>query len=48
MRVPRYHEVIFLLAVVLTGVILGQLLRRVRRLAEHYAQRVEQTRGGTP
>ena len=38
--VPRYHQVIFLSALVLTGVILGQVIRRVHGLAEEYAQRV--------
>jgi hypothetical protein len=38
-RVPRYHEVMFLLALGLTGITLGQVLRRVRRIAEDYAAR---------
>lgn len=37
--VPRYHEVMFLLALGLTGLTLGQVLRRVRRMAEEYAAR---------
>ncbi len=48
MTVPRYHQVIFLLALVLTGVVLGQVIRRVRRLADNYARRIEDTRGGQP
>ena len=47
-RVPRYHQLIFLLAVVLTGVFLGQVIRRVRRLAEDYARRVEGSRERSP
>lgn len=43
---PRSTQVIFLLALVLTGVILGQIIRRVRHLAEHYASRLESARGG--
>ena len=39
-RVPRYHELIFLLALGLAGVVLGQIIRRVRRLAEDYARRL--------
>ncbi len=39
--VPRYHEVMFLLALGLTGITLGQVLRRVRRMAEEYAARRE-------
>jgi hypothetical protein len=44
LRVPRYQQLIVLLAIVLTGVILGQLVRRVRAMAEDYAARV----GATP
>jgi hypothetical protein len=39
LRVPRYHQAITLLAIVLAGVMLGQIVRHVRRLAEQYAQR---------
>ena len=38
MAVPRYHQVIFVLALALTGVVLGQLIRRVRNLATDFAQ----------
>ena len=38
-RVPRYHQVIVMLAIILAGVMLGQIVRRVRRLAEQFAQR---------
>lgn len=40
LRVPRYHELIVLLAIALTGIILGQVVRRVRILAEDYAARL--------
>ena len=46
--VPRHYQLIFVLALVLTGVVLGQVIRRVRALAEDYAQRLGQTRGGQP
>lgn len=39
--VPRYHEIMFLLALGLTGITLGQVLRRVRTMAEDYAARRE-------
>lgn len=39
LRVPRYHQVIVLLAIVLAGLMLGQIVRRVRRLAEECVQR---------
>ncbi len=44
-RVPRYHQLIVLLAVLLTGVMLGQVVRRVRWIAEDYANRLEASRG---
>lgn len=37
--VPRYQELIFLAALALTGIFLGQMVRRVRRMAEDYAGR---------
>jgi hypothetical protein len=40
LRVPRYHQVIILLSILLAGVMLGQIVRRVRRLAGEFAQRV--------
>jgi hypothetical protein len=39
-RVPRYHQLMFLLALALMGVILGQVIRRVRWMAEDYAKRI--------
>ena len=39
-RAARYQQAIFLLALVLTGFILGQVVRRVRRMAAEYAERV--------
>jgi hypothetical protein len=48
MTLPRYAQVTFLLALVLTGVILGQVIRRVRRLADDYVRRMKETRGGQP
>ena len=37
LQVPRYHELIMLVAIVMAGVMLGQIARRVRHLAESYA-----------
>lgn len=34
--IPRYHQLIILLALVLTGVILGQVIRSVRSMASRY------------
>jgi hypothetical protein len=45
--VPRYYQIIFVLGLVLTGVVLGQVIRRVRRLADDYARRMG-ANGGTP
>jgi hypothetical protein len=38
-RVPRYHQLIVLMAIVLAGVMLGQIVRRVEKLAEAFANR---------
>jgi hypothetical protein len=46
LRVPRFHELLFLVGLALTAVVLGQLVRRVRRLAADYARRVGETKGG--
>ncbi len=48
MRLPRYHQLIVVLALTLTGVILGQIIRRVHRLAEQYAARRAGSQGGQP
>lgn len=47
LTVARYHQIIFVLALVLTGVVLGQVIRRIRRLAEEYAERMGEN-GGKP
>jgi len=39
LRVPRYHEVIFLLALGLTGITIGQVVRAVRSMAVEYGAR---------
>ena len=39
-RVERPQQAIFLLALALTGIILGQVVRRVRKMASEYAGRV--------
>jgi len=39
-RVPRYHELIFLTALAMTGIIQGQVIRRVKSLAAEYARRM--------
>jgi hypothetical protein len=44
LRVPRYHQMIMLLAIVLAGVMLGQIIRRVRQMVEEFAQRTGQDR----
>jgi hypothetical protein len=38
-RVPRYHQMIVLVAIVMAGVMVGQIVRRVRLLAEDFANR---------
>lgn len=39
--VPRYHQLIVLLALGLTGIMLGQVIRRVQRVAREYARQLE-------
>lgn len=39
--VPRFHQLVVLAGLALTGIVVGQVIRRVRRLAEDYAQRLE-------
>ena len=40
LSVPRYYELIFLIGLALTGIALGQLIRRVRAMAEDFAKRI--------
>ncbi|MFI5458243.1 MAG: hypothetical protein ACHRXM_22665 [Isosphaerales bacterium] len=48
LRVPRYHEVMFLLALGLTGITIGQVLRAVRSMAVDYgARRAAETGRGS-
>lgn len=37
--VPRYQQLVMIAALALTGIVIGQVIRRVRRLAEDYAER---------
>lgn len=46
--VPRYAQLIFVLGLVLTGVVLGQLVRRVRAVAEDYARRLQERQEAQP
>ncbi|MCA9248746.1 MAG: hypothetical protein KDA42_16585 [Planctomycetales bacterium] len=41
LRVPRYEQLIVLIAITLAGVLLGQVLRRMRSLAESVIERLE-------
>ncbi len=47
-RVPRFQQLLVLVGLVISGVILGQVIRRVKLLAEDYAQRLRDNQGGTP
>ncbi|MGQ0637432.1 MAG: hypothetical protein ACT4QC_22730 [Planctomycetaceae bacterium] len=44
-RVPRYQQIMVLLALTLTGIVLGQILRRVPTMAMDFANRTRQSRG---
>ncbi|MCY2994349.1 MAG: hypothetical protein NTY19_41730 [Planctomycetota bacterium] len=47
LHVARYHQVIFLLTLALTGIVLGQVIRRVWKMALEYAARVATNSGPT-
>src|SRR6266496_6232249 len=47
-RVPRYQQLLTLVGLALAGIILGQVIRRVKHLAEDYARRLAGSPGGTP
>jgi hypothetical protein len=47
-HIPRYHQVMLLLALALCGVVLGQVIRRVAGLAREYAARLEAARAEVP
>lgn len=38
-QVPRYHQLILLLGLALTGIVLGQVVRKVHAMARDYAKR---------
>jgi len=40
-RLPRYQQLIVLVALALAGVIMGQVIRRVRDIAQDYAGRID-------
>ncbi len=46
LRVPRYHQLIVLLAMALLGIIIGQVIRRVRGIATDFALRQQAVEGG--
>jgi hypothetical protein len=44
LRVPRYHQISVIVAIAVAGVILGEIIRRVRYLAEDFADRASDTK----
>ncbi len=42
-RVPRHEQLIVVSALIVTGITLGQIVRRVRSLAQEYARRTNET-----
>ena len=40
-RLPRYSQVMTLLAIAISGIMLGQLIRQVRHMAETYAAKIK-------
>jgi hypothetical protein len=47
-RVPRYHELIVLTALGVTGIIQGQVIRRVKSMAAEYARRLAAAGAAAP
>jgi hypothetical protein len=45
-RVPRYHQLAVLAAIVLCGVFMGQIVRHARKLAEDYGRQRGEASGG--
>jgi len=45
LHVPRYHQLLVVLALGFTGIVLGQVIRRVHGLAKDYAARLQAGRG---
>jgi hypothetical protein len=45
LHVPRYHQIVVLVAIVMAGVMLGQIVRRLRQLAQEFAERSQSTTG---
>ena len=43
--VPRYEQLVMIAALALTGIVLGQVVRRIWRLAEEYAERAAGSNG---
>ena len=41
LAVPRYTQLITLLALALTGITLGQMIRRVKAMCEDYSRRIQ-------
>jgi hypothetical protein len=41
LAVPRYHQVLVLISLALTGIIAGQVIRSMKSMASEYAQRVQ-------
>lgn len=39
LKVPRYHEFLFLISVIVLGVLCGQIVRRMRHAAEDFTER---------
>ncbi len=48
LQVPRYHQLVVLVAIALSGILVGQIVRRTRRMAEDYAQRLSRQDGSQP
>ena len=48
LTVPRYAQLVMLLALAMTGIALGQIIRSVKAMAEDYASRIQAARQEQP
>jgi len=44
LAVPRYHQLIFLVGLAMCGIVLGQVIRRVKGMAAEFAERLQAAR----
>lgn len=48
LRVPRYQELVIVIALALTGIFMGQIIRRVRKIASDFSARTFKANAAAP